>query len=91
MQSHAIRKLQFAVILVSAVGISTPSFAQCAGCGADNNKADREKIEAPETKTEKEIRDGMPRDLNPGERSIDTKRVGEPNGSTADKSGPPKE
>lgn len=35
----------FAAALALSFALSSPVFAQCAGCGADTNKADREKTE----------------------------------------------
>ncbi|WP_152031567.1 hypothetical protein [Pseudomonas putida] len=84
-------KLTFYVALMCVLSFFTISHvhAQCADCGADRNKQEREQMEKDkqkETISEKELMEKHPKASDkPQGKTTDVRRVGVPNGSTLDK------
>lgn len=80
--------LSLCLVVLLASASSASVYAQCAGCGADKNKAEREQIDKQrqsETLSEKQVRERTPQKSDPNTKTTDVRRVGVPNQSTQDK------
>jgi hypothetical protein len=81
----------FALLLltsfVAAVDAS-PSFAQCASCGAEYNQRERARLQAIDHNNQMQTERALQNANKPTGGRVDTRRVGKPNQSTADKPSP---